>query len=106
MDLRTIEIKVSDANYERLRHLLEHLTYVESIRDKGAEEQRERINVAGSKYDRGQEAANETHISQAVDEVTLMSQRSLAEEWDSEEDSVWDQYYNETKSARDATSQL
>lgn len=75
--MRRIEIEVSDSDYQKAKDLLENLKYVKAIRDKCI-----------------------------VDDITLLSQASLAEDWDSEEDSVWDQYYNETKPTRDSTSQL
>ncbi|MBF9253858.1 hypothetical protein I2I11_11190 [Pontibacter sp. 172403-2] len=103
--MRKLEIIVEDQDYHTLKHILQHIDIVKSIVEKDVEEKRERIDVTGNKYNQVHKPNVETQIPYTVDEVTLMSQPSLAEEWDSEEDSVWDQYYKETKSAEDSTSQ-
>ncbi|WP_114783144.1 hypothetical protein [Botryobacter ruber] len=63
--MKKIEITVNDADFLIVKSLLENLRYIKSFEEK-----------------------------EPVDEVTLLSQKSLAEDWDSEEDDRYDQLYN------------
>ncbi|WP_377483074.1 hypothetical protein [Pontibacter toksunensis] len=63
--MKKVEIEVNDADYPMLKSLLDNLKYIKSVKE-----------------------------IDPVDEVTLLSEASLAEDWDSEEDDRYDEIYN------------
>ncbi|WP_181308725.1 hypothetical protein [Rufibacter sp. XAAS-G3-1] len=64
--MRTIEISVSDQDFSKLRSFLTRLDFVKVIKEKKIE---------------------------GVDPATLISEQSLAEEWDSKEDSRYEKFF-------------
>ena len=64
--MKTIEISVDDQDFSKLKNLLIQLDFVKQIKEKQAAE---------------------------IDATTLLSEQSLAEEWDSIEDSRYEQYF-------------
>ncbi len=64
--MRTIEISVNDQDFSKLRSFLTQLDFVKSIKEKKLTE---------------------------IDSVTLLSEQSLAEEWNSKEDSRYEKYF-------------
>ncbi|MCJ8166101.1 hypothetical protein MKJ04_14735 [Pontibacter sp. E15-1] len=111
--MRTIEIDVSDANYEKVMDLLDNLKYVVSIRVESNESvihaEKGSATTASAETDSNlilsapvvgsaEEAdhSNKPKLpKRKIDKVTLMSQPSLAEEWDSEEDDRYDEMYRQ-----------
>lgn len=64
--MRTIEISVNDQDFSKLRIFLTRLDFIKDIKEKK---------------------------STGIDSVTLISEQSLAEEWNSEEDSRYEKYF-------------
>lgn len=64
--MRTIEISVNDGDFSKLRNFLTQLGFVKKIKEVKTEQ---------------------------VDATTLLSEQSLAEEWNSKEDSRYEKYY-------------
>jgi len=64
--MKTIEISVDDQDFSKLKNLLIQLDFIKHIKEKQAAE---------------------------IDATTLLSEQSLAEEWDSIEDSRYEQYF-------------
>jgi len=64
--MRTIEISVNDQDFSKLRSFLTQLDFIKDIKEK---------KLTG------------------IDSVTLLSEQSLAEEWNSEEDSRYEKYF-------------
>ena len=64
--MRTIEISVNDQDFSKLRSFLTRLDFIKDIKE---------IKSTG------------------IDSVTLLSEQSLAEEWNSEEDSRYEKYF-------------
>ena len=64
--MRTIEISVNDQDVSKLRDFLTKLDFVKLIKEKKSVE---------------------------IDPATRISEQSLAEEWDSKEDSRYEKYY-------------
>ncbi|RDC63316.1 hypothetical protein [Adhaeribacter pallidiroseus] len=67
--MRTVEISVKDQDFSRLQSILKQLDFIEAIKEK-----------------------EKTPIS----ETALLSEQALAEDWDSEEDSRYEQLYKNT----------
>jgi hypothetical protein len=65
--MRTIEITVNDQDFSKLRNFLNGLDFVKHIKEKKSE---------------------------VIDSATLLSEQSLAEEWNSKEDSRYEKYFN------------
>lgn len=61
--METVEIKIRSRDYPRLKKILEKIDFLKSYKVK-------RDNI---------------------DEVSMVAEKSLAEEWDSAEDSRWDE---------------
>ncbi len=64
--MRTIEISVNDQDVSKLRNFLSRLDFVKLIKEKKSAE---------------------------IDSATLLSEQSLAEEWNSKEDSRYEKYF-------------
>jgi len=64
--MRTIEISVNDQDFSKLRSFLTRLDFIKDIKEKKPT---------------------------GIDSVTLLSEQSLAEEWNSEEDSRYEKYF-------------
>lgn len=64
--MRTIEISVNDQDFSKLRSFLTQLDFVKVIKEKKSTE---------------------------IDSVSLLSEQSLAEEWNSKEDSRYEKYF-------------
>ncbi|KAA9346065.1 hypothetical protein [Adhaeribacter soli] len=64
--MRTIEISVNDGDFSKLRNFLSQLGFVKKIKEVK---------------------------TQQVDATTILSEHSLAEEWNSKEDSRYEKYY-------------
>jgi hypothetical protein len=64
--MRTIEISVNDQDFSKLKDFLNRLDFIKSIKEKK---------------------------SVAIDPATLLSEQSLAEEWNSKEDSRYEKYF-------------
>jgi len=64
--MRTIEISVNDQDLSKLRSFLTRLDFVKDIKEKK---------------------------TAVTDPATILSEQSLAEEWDSEEDSRYEKYF-------------
>ncbi len=65
--MRTIEISVNDQDFSKLRNFLNGLDFVKHIKEKKSE---------------------------VIDSATHLSEQSLAEEWNSKEDSRYEKYFN------------
>jgi hypothetical protein len=61
--MEIVEIKIKRSNFPRLMQLLEKLDFLESFQIKKSD----------------------------LDEVSMVAEKSLAEEWDSDEDARWDE---------------
>lgn len=62
--METIEIKIKSRDFPRLKKILEKIDFLQSYKVKREE----------------------------IDEVSMVAEKSLAEEWNSDEDSRWDEF--------------
>lgn len=83
--MRTIEIEVSDENFDKVRNILERLADIEAIRVQQIQEHLQE--------DTAKPALHEMKSEYNTNEVTLLSQKSFSDEWDSEEDDRYDELY-------------
>ncbi|RNI30930.1 hypothetical protein EFA69_06465 [Rufibacter immobilis] len=118
--MKTIEVTIDDSSYGKFRDLLESLKYVRFVNDGN-----ERFSIAANPdiitdndevivecktHSSTENVHSRSHgnvtpnTSRHVDEITLASQDSLAEDWDSEEDDRYDEIYRQQYSDNSTTS--
>ncbi|HKL32256.1 MAG TPA: hypothetical protein VJ919_06975 [Tangfeifania sp.] len=62
--METIEIKIKSRDFPRLKKILEKIDFLQSYKV----------------------------MREEIDEVSMVAEKSLAEEWNSDEDSRWDEF--------------
>lgn len=89
--MKKLEIIVEDQDYQTIRQILQHIDVVKEVVDISLEQKQTNVtaNIAREKA----KAADTAPAPQPVDEISLLSQQALAEDWDSEEDDRYDELY-------------